>query len=198
MKVQIILAGIGGQGILFASKLFSQLGVKLGLNVMGSETHGMSQRGGSVNAHIKLGDFQSPLIRSNSADILYSFDENETYRTLKFLRSGGVCFANLVSVDRFDRRIVDHLKNKHINILGYDASAAALKMGSIISTNIVLIGYSVGTGLVPFRSQDLKYVLELVSQKRNLEINLKAFESGFQEGKSLRKKLRSPSLKRFE
>lgn len=188
MKVQIVLAGIGGQGILFASKLFSQLGVRLGLKVMGSEAHGMSQRGGSVIAQLKLGDFQSPLIRSNSADILYSFDENETYRTLKFLRSGGVCFANLVSRDRLDRKIVDHLENKHINILAYDASDTALKVGSIISTNIVLIGYSVGTGLVPFRAKDLKYVLELVSRKSNLEINLKAFESGFQKGRSLRKK----------
>jgi len=183
MKVQIILAGIGGQGILFSSKIFSELGLKLGLNVMGSETHGMSQRGGSVIAHLKLGQFQSPLVRRGTADILYSFEENETYRTLKFLRKGGVCFANLESGDRFDRKVLSYLKKKKITFQAYDASGAALKIGSILAANIVLIGYSVGTGLVPFKYKDLKTVLELVSIKKNLEINLKAFEFGFQEGK---------------
>ena len=52
MKTQIILAGVGGQGVLFSSRIFSELGLKLGLEVTGAETHGMSQRGGSVVAHI--------------------------------------------------------------------------------------------------------------------------------------------------
>lgn len=187
MKVQIILAGVGGQGILFASKIFSELGLKLDLDVMGSETHGMSQRGGSVIAHLKLGNFQSPLIRAGTADILYSFEENETYRTLKFLRHGGICFVNLANVDRFDNKVLNHLKKKEIAFRAYDASGAALKIGSIISTNIVLIGYSVGTGLVPFTYKDLKYVLKSVSRKKNLEINMKAFEIGVQAGKLLKK-----------
>jgi Pyruvate/2-oxoacid:ferredoxin oxidoreductase gamma subunit len=58
-----------------------------------------------------------------------------------------------------------------------------------MSTNIVLIGYSVGTGLVPFKQKDLKNVLESVSQKKNLEINLKAFEIGIREGKPLKNSL---------
>jgi len=183
MKVQIILAGIGGQGILFASKLFSELGQKMGLDVMGSETHGMSQRGGSVIAHLKLGQFQSPMVRRGTADILYSFEENETYRNLKFLRRSGICFANLVSLDRFDSKVLDYLKKKEVTFSTYDASGAALKIGSILATNIVLIGYSVGTGLVPFQHKDLRDVLEQVSRKKKLEINLKAFEIGLQEGK---------------
>lgn len=183
MKTQIILAGIGGQGILFASKLFSEYGLKMGLDVRGSETHGMSQRGGSVIAHLKLGQFQSPLVRRGTADILYSFEENETYRTLKFLKSGSCCFANLVSEDRLDRNVLDYLKKKGINFRTYDASHKALKIGSILATNIVLIGFSVGTGLVPFQYQDLRVVLEQLSQKKNLAINLKALEIGFQEGR---------------
>ena len=183
MKVQIILAGIGGQGILFSSRIFSELGLRLGLEVMGSETHGMSQRGGSVIAHVKLGGFQSPMIRAGTADILYSFEENETYRTLKFLKRGGICFANLESLSRFDNQIKNYLKEKEIAFRAYDASGEASKIGSIMSANIVLLGYSVGTGLVPFKYEDLKHVLELMSRKKNLKINLKAFEIGFQEGK---------------
>ncbi|MCK4263466.1 MAG: 2-oxoacid:acceptor oxidoreductase family protein, partial [Candidatus Aminicenantes bacterium] len=183
MKVQIILAGIGGQGILFSSRIFSELGLRLGLEVMGSETHGMSQRGGSVIAHVKLGGFQSPMIRAGTADILYSFEENETYRTLKYLKRGGICFANLESLSRFDNQIKNYLKEKEIAFRAYDASGEASKIGSIMSANIVLLGYSVGTGLVPFKYEDLKHVLELMSRKKNLKINLKAFEIGFQEGK---------------
>jgi len=183
MKVQIILAGIGGQGILFSSRIFSELGLRLGLEVMGSETHGMSQRGGSVIAHVKLGGFQSPMIRAGTADILYSFEENETYRALKYLKRGGICFANLESLSRFDNQIKNYLKEKEIAFRAYDASGEASKIGSIMSANIVLLGYSVGTGLVPFKYEDLKHVLELMSRKKNLKINLKAFEIGFQEGK---------------
>lgn len=183
MKLQIILAGIGGQGILFSSKIFSELGLKLGMDVMGSETHGMSQRGGSVIAHLKLGKFQSPVIRTGTADILYSFEKNETYRTLRFLKKGGLCFVNLEDPGRFDPKVLDHLKASGVTFRSYDASGVASRMGSIMSANIVLIGYSVGTGLVPFKQEDLRSVLESVSQKKNLEMNLKAFENGVREGK---------------
>jgi len=185
MNVQIILAGIGGQGILFSSKVFSELGLKMGLDVMGSETHGMSQRGGSVISHLKLGKFQSPLIRKGAADILYSFEENETYRTLHFLKSGGICFVNLESADQFNKSIMKFLKEKEITFRAYDATGAASKIGSIRSANIALIGYSAGTGLVPFKYEDLRSVLELVSRKKDLKINLKALDAGFQEGKLL-------------
>ncbi len=185
MNVQIILAGIGGQGILFSSKVFSELGLKMGLDVMGSETHGMSQRGGSVIAHLKLGKFQSPLIRKGAADILYSFEENETYRTLHFLKSGGICFVNLENADQFNKSIMKFLKEIDITLRAYDATGAASKIGSIRAANIALIGYSVGTGLVPFAYKDLRYVLETVSRRKDLKINLKALEIGFQEGKLL-------------
>jgi indolepyruvate ferredoxin oxidoreductase beta subunit len=184
IKTQIILAGIGGQGILFASRIFSELGLKLGLNVLGSETHGMSQRGGSVLAHLKLGDFHSPLIRKGAADFLYSFAEEETYRSLPFLKHGGVCFVNLKDLERFDPALLTHLKEKKIAFRTFDASGEASRIGFVRSANIVLIGYSVGSGLVPFQSDDIKAVLETVSRETNLQANLKAFDSGFKQGKS--------------
>jgi indolepyruvate ferredoxin oxidoreductase beta subunit len=182
IKTQIILAGIGGQGILFAARIFSELGLKLGVDVLGSETHGMSQRGGSVLAHLKLGDFYSPLIRTGAADILYSFAEEETFRSLKFLRSGSVCFVNLKDPGRFNPAILSHLKGKDIAFRSFDAAEAASQIGFVRSANIVLIGYSVGTGLVPFVYDDVKSALETVSRPENLEINLKAFDIGVQQG----------------
>lgn len=182
-KVQIILAGIGGQGILFSSRLLAEWGLKSGLAIMGSETHGMSQRGGSVTAMLKLGSFRSPMIREGTADILYSFEGDETYKSLKFLRSGGVCFANLEDSDRFDGKVLDLLEEKEITFSAYDASGAAAKIGSIMSTNIILIGYSVGTGLVPFEYDDLMSVLRSITKKTHLETNLKALEIGYEAGK---------------
>jgi indolepyruvate ferredoxin oxidoreductase beta subunit len=182
-NVQIILAGIGGQGILFSSRLLSEWGMKSGLNVMSSETHGMSQRGGSVTSHLKLGSFHSPMIREGTADILYSFEKNETYRSLKFVRSCGVCFANLESADGIDGGVLDHLHKNEIAFRSFDASGEAVKMGSIMSANIILIGYSVGTGLVPFAYDDLRSVLESITKKAHLETNLRALETGFEAGK---------------
>ncbi len=186
MRLQMILAGVGGQGILFSSRIFSELGLKLKLSVMGSETHGMSQRGGSVISHLKLGPFYSPLIRSSTADLLYSFDKNETYKTLKFLKEGGVCFANLPGGDRFDQKILNYLKTKKITFNAFDASGEAAKLGSVRAANIILIGYSVGTGLVPFEDRDLRAVLKSVSRKKDLKMNLEAFEAGFQQGSRIK------------
>lgn len=186
------MAGIGGQGILFASRIFSELGLKLGLDVMGSETHGMSQRGSSVIAHLKLGEFLSPLIQRGAADFLYSLDEHETYRTLSFLKRGGICFANLVREDRFNSRVLDHLREKEIIFKSYDAGGAASELGSIRAANIALLGYSVGTGLVPFAYQDLRDVIKIVSGKRETEVNLKVFERCVQEGKLSMKPSHSP------
>jgi len=181
LKTQIIIAGIGGQGVLFASKVFSELGLKLGLDVLGSETHGMSQRGGSVVAHLKLGGFYSSLVRTGAADILYSFTEDEAYRNMKFLKDKGVCFVNLKDPKRFDPAILSHLKKKGIVFKPFDAVEAALRIGFARSANIVLIGYSVGSGLVPFAYDDVRSVLESVSRKKDREMNLKAFESGFEK-----------------
>lgn len=182
MRTQIILAGVGGQGILFASKIFSEVGLKLGLNVLGSETHGMSQRGGSVIAHLKLGDFHSPVIREGEANILYSFDAMETYRNLRFLKRGGVCFVNLREPGEFDRKILDHLRKNDIMVKTFDASGEASKIGWGRTANIVLIGYSVCTELVPFTHKDMKSVLEGVSRKKDLQMNFRAFELGFKYG----------------
>ena len=182
-RVQIIMVGIGGQGILFFSKIFSNLGLKLGLNVMGSETYGMSQRGGSVMTHLKLGDFQSPLVRTGAADFLYSLQGDETYRALKFLKEGGICFVNLPSLEKFDTKVLDYLKKKKTRVLAFDASQEALKHGSILSANIALLGYSVGTGLVPFGNAEIINVLESLTGGRNIDTNLSVFQSGYSHGK---------------
>jgi indolepyruvate ferredoxin oxidoreductase beta subunit len=189
MKIQIILAGIGGQGILFTSRIFSELGLRLGINVMGSETHGMSQRGGSVIAHLKLGEFQSPLIRTGAADFLYSLDTFETYRALKFLKTGGICFANGVSSDRLDGEVMDFMRENKMTFVVHDAGCTAAEIGSARAANVALIGYSLGTGLAPFAFDDVRTVLESVSKEAQAALNVKAFNSGYRLGKEFKKQI---------
>ena len=185
MKLQIVMAGIGGQGILFLSKIFSHLGLKHGQNVLGSETHGMSQRGGSVTAFIKIGDFHSPLIRAGSADFLYSLELDEMYRALMFIKKGGVCFVNLPSLKKIDTEVLDYLKSKKIRVLAFDASQAASEQGSLLSTNISLLGYSIGTGLVPFKRDDIERVLNSLSSEKKSAANWRVFEAGYTEGQKI-------------
>lgn len=182
MKTQIILAGVGGQGILFSSRIFSELGLKLGLDVTGAETHGMSQRGGSVVAHMKLGGFKSPTVRAGAADILYSFEENETYRNVHFLKSGGLCFVNMSNGDRFDQNVLRYLEKRNVAFHAFDASGISLEMGSVRAANICLIGFSIGTGLTPFTKDDLKDVLQRLSRKTDVNLNLKIFDMGIELG----------------
>jgi indolepyruvate ferredoxin oxidoreductase beta subunit len=176
---------VGGQGILFTSRIFSELGLKLDLEVTGAETHGMSQRGGSVVAHIKIGGYQSPIIRGGTADILYSLDENEAYKGLHFVKEGGLCFVNMSDDVRFNPQILNHLDKKGIAFHAVDASGIAMEMGSVRAANICLIGFSAGTGLVPFAYDDLKNVLQSISRKPDLERNLKIFDAGVNLGKGV-------------
>ena len=182
MKMQIILAGIGGQGILFMSRILAELGLRSGLDVIGSETHGMSQRGGSVMAHLKLGKFYSPLIREGSADFVYALEINEAYRSLYFLKEGGVCFFNLSKRERLNQKVLNHLKEKKGIVKTYDAHLAASQVGSLKASNVALIGYSVGTGLFPFRYENVEEVVASLSRPKDVHLNLKVLKRGWQDG----------------
>ncbi len=90
-KIDIFLAGIGGQGIVLASEIISQAGLLAGFDVKKSEVHGMSQRGGSVTSCVRLGNkVYSPLIERGHADILLSLHPEEGRRHISYLRKGGL------------------------------------------------------------------------------------------------------------
>ena len=89
MNLEIVCAGIGGRGVLLASTILIETAIKADLNAMASDEYGMSQRGGSVVSLVKIGDFMSPLIGAEDADILLAFEESEFYSNLRFLKKGG-------------------------------------------------------------------------------------------------------------
>lgn len=177
--MKLILAGVGGQGILFATRIFSETALALGYDVLGSETHGMSQRGGSVISHLKIGPYQSPLIRQGTADVLISFDEDEAYRTLPFLKPGGLCVVNSSRPDFWDAAVKAYLDKNGIAAHTFPADKIAMELGSPRSANLALIGYVVSRSETTFGYDAIKATVERISPSRYKEVNLGALEAGY-------------------
>ncbi len=185
MNLQMILSGVGGQGILFSTRIFTTLALEQGYNVIGSETHGMAQRGGSVISHLKIGDYSSPLVRQGTADILLSFDRDEAYRTLGFLKRGGLCFVNSPKEDFWDPGIKGYLEKNEIRAYSFPADKVALALGAPRSANLALIGYALSVPDVPFTYEDIKETIVRVSPPRFRDVNLHAFDTGYRGEKSI-------------
>jgi indolepyruvate ferredoxin oxidoreductase beta subunit len=176
---RLVLAGVGGQGVLFATKVFSETALALGYEILGSETHGMSQRGGSVVSHLKIGACESPLVRQGTADVLLAFDGQEAYRTLGFVKRGGLCFVNNPSDASWDRGIDGYLEKNEIAAYTYAADEAALEVGSPRSANLALIGYALSVPETPFDYEQIRGTIERISPPRFTTANLKALDAGY-------------------
>jgi indolepyruvate ferredoxin oxidoreductase beta subunit len=176
--VNMVLCGLGGQGILFMSRILAQTGLDRGLNVMGAETHGMAQRGGSVVSHLRFGNVKGSLVRTGSAHYLLALEENEAYRSLPFLSRGGKMVVN-ANPDRFPREeIRDLLAKKEIVYRSLPAGSIAQELGAPLFSNLALLGYFSAFGNSLFGPQELRTVIEKISPGRFMQINLKIFDAG--------------------
>jgi indolepyruvate ferredoxin oxidoreductase beta subunit len=178
VNLKLILSGVGGQGVLFATSVFSETALALGYDVLGSETHGMSQRGGSVISHLKVGSYDSPLVRQGTADMLLAFDEQEAYRTLSFVRRGGVCFVNSSRGDFWDPGVKEYMSKNDISAYSCPADQVALSLGSPRSANLVLIGRALGEPGLPFEAEDIRETIGRITPSRFKGPNLRAFDAG--------------------
>ena len=193
MNVQMVISGVGGQGVLLVTRIFSEFALREGFPMIGSEDHGMSQRGGSVMTHLKIGNFDSPLVKKGSADILLSLEKNEAYKTLHYLKpsingqEGGLCFINAPDPDYMNPQIRAYLKEKGIEVYIFSAEKLARETGSVQSANIALIGFATAHPRFPFSHDKLKTAIERVTSPKFLEMSSKIFEKAYSEGrKSIR------------
>lgn len=185
MELKLIIAGIGGQGVIFATKVVSHAALARGECVMASENHGMSQRGGSVMSHVKFGRDQSPLIRQGTADALVGFDRVETLRNLLFVRPGGSVFVN--SANGLDAALTDHLKTLNIGVHAVDASACAKALGSPAVANLVVLGFAAAHADFGLSVEELKNAVRTLGPARSIELNLKALDIGAQKADAIRR-----------
>ncbi len=185
MKCDIVLAGVGGQGILTIAAIVGQAAVSQGLNVKQSEVHGMAQRGGSVIAHLRLDSeaIKADLIAPGTADVLLAMEPLEALRNLEFLSSDGVLISNATAVTNLAEypqlsELLAVLEgHAHSHVLACDEIAKSL--GSARSVNMVLLGALAKYLALP--AESLTAIIRKLFTRKGaavLESNLKAFAAG--------------------
>lgn len=179
MRLKLVIVGIGGQGVIFATRILSETTLALGYNVIGAETHGMSQRGGSVISHLKVNAQGGPLVRQGTADILLALDPDEAYKALGFLRDGGVGFVNTGREDFPCPEIAARLAERGIELYKLDADAIAMELGSPALANVALIGFALAHPRFPFPYEAVQETLRRISKERFREANLEALARGY-------------------
>ncbi|HEX7519674.1 MAG TPA: 2-oxoacid:acceptor oxidoreductase family protein [Candidatus Deferrimicrobium sp.] len=133
LRHQVLLSGVGGQGVLFLSRLLAEAAIAAGFPVLTSETHGMAQRGGVVVSHLKVGGFDSPLVRTGRADLLFVLKEENVALHREFLADGGILIVNApVPTDAGPR----------VRVHAVDADALALSAGAPHAVNLILLGFA--------------------------------------------------------
>ena len=182
--VNIVLCGLGGQGILFVTKVLAETSLRKGYRVLGAETHGMAQRGGSVVSHLRIGEAESSLVRANGADMVLALEEHEAYRNLPFLRKGARLYVN-AKPDRFPREDVKgYLESRGVSFHAAPAGEMAMELGAPMSTNLALLGFYSAFEKTPATSAELRETVERITPERFLEANLRVFDAGCEAARS--------------
>lgn len=187
MNLQIVCAGIGGRGVLLASTIIIETAIKAGLKAMASDEYGMSQRGGSVVSLVKVGNFASPLVGRESADILLAFEESEFYRNLLFLKTGGTALIN-TSKQSLSADIDRLLKKRKIKYFLLDADAIAMKKGMIQSSNMAMLGFFSTLKISPFSFENIKETIRQKVKAKLVEKNFEVFQAGYELAHSSQRK----------
>jgi len=185
----ILIAGVGGQGTVLASKLIAAAAMVKGLDVRTTETIGMAQRGGSVVSHIRMGNnINSPLIPQKSAHAIIGFEPSEAVRILHYLSGNGlmiVCdtamkpVTSSLSGDTYlASEMTDYLKKNVKNLAIIDGKKLLRECRNPKTLNVALLGAAAESGVFPFSADDMKVALHDTLPQRYLEINLNSFEIG--------------------
>ena len=178
MRQQIVISGVGGQGVLFVTRLLAEAAITKGLPVFTSETHGMAQRGGTVLSHLKVGNFSSPLIRPGNANGLLALKADSFARHGYFLKPGAWAAMN-------SREGV--VVGPEFSAYTIDADMLAQRIHNPKSVNLVLLGFALEAiseateNSLFCNLEDIKTVLQqrLAKKKQMLDDALKAVEAGF-------------------
>ena len=194
MKYDMIIAGVGGQGVLSVASIIASSAMKEGLHVKQSEVHGMSQRGGAVYANLRLSDqpIYSDLIADGTASMILSMEPLESLRYLHYLKDDGY----LITSENPERNIPDYPNLDELliqirslpNALTIDAHKLAMEAGSGRATNMVLAGAA--SHFLPIKPETMQnFIKEIFARKgeKVVGINLKAFAMGRKLGEQLLK-----------
>jgi len=182
----IVLAGVGGLGILLAAEIIGTAAVKEGYNVRVSELHGMAQRGGAVVSHVRIDEKAlAPTVLEGTADAIVSLEPMEALRNIKFATPKTIVLVNTkpfkISGTKYPEVnvLLEQLRNFTKNTILIDAAALAEKAGTGITQNVVMMGALAAVKRLPMKVETLKEALRELVPTKYLNINMKAFELGY-------------------
>jgi indolepyruvate ferredoxin oxidoreductase beta subunit len=187
---RVVIAGVGGQGTLLASRLIAEAAMSRGLNVRIGETYGMAQRGGPVMGHIQIGEAFSPQIRLGEADAILGFELAEAARRgVTYLRVGGLSIVNdrkippveVISGARgypSDEELLGLLRKVAGKIVIFDAESLAIKAGAAIATNMVMLGALMASDVLPIGEAEILVEMRKSIPERFLGPNERALQLG--------------------
>jgi indolepyruvate ferredoxin oxidoreductase beta subunit len=185
MEHNLVLAGVGGQGILTIARGISLAALKKGLDVKQAEVHGMSQRGGAVHSHVRISDKQlfSDLIAIGKADMIISVEPLESLRYLQYLREGGVIIAStnaVINIDNYPpiEEVLDKVAQHPQHVL-LDMEKLARAAGSPLAANVVALGAaSLFLSFEPGELEESVAMMFEAKGSRIVDINRRAFRFG--------------------
>jgi indolepyruvate ferredoxin oxidoreductase beta subunit len=190
MKTDIILAGVGGQGILSIATVIGSAAVNANLNIKQSEVHGMSQRGGAVYSHLRLSDrhIASDLIPLGKADVILSVEPMEALRYLPYLTPNGWLVANthpFVNIDNYpgEQSLLEQL-NALPNRILIDADRLASECGAIKASNMAILGAA--TPFINILITEMEKAIAAIFERKGKDIvnaNIRALQAGYDAAK---------------
>jgi len=189
MVLNIVFSGIGGQGIVVASDILCEAALFDGLDVAKAEVHGMAQRGGSIVAHVKIGEnVLSPLIETGKADIILGFEMLEAARVLPMMKKNGTVIVNtkyippstsIGSLSDFNSdKILAIIKERAHKVFEVDGIGIAKKLGNTLVVNTILLGALSGIPENPVTKQSIEQAIAGRLKEKYVSLNLKAFKIG--------------------
>ncbi|MDO5851129.1 MAG: indolepyruvate oxidoreductase subunit beta [Methanobacteriaceae archaeon] len=193
---KICVCGVGGQGIIKTSLILGEATLNNNENVVMSEIHGMSQRGGVVSTELKIGDAKSPIIEEGEADIIIAFEPVEALRTLEKTNKDTVIILNThpiipATISNDEKAypklevIIQELENKVAKVYPIDAYNIALEAGHLLSINMALLGATSAIKDFPVNKELIIESMKNNLSEKTIPINMASFNNGYESCKKL-------------
>ncbi len=190
-EFNIVLAGVGGQGVLLVAEILGTAAVKEGLNVRVGEIHGMAQRGGAAVSTVRVGEkVFSPFVLDGQANLILGFEPLETLRNMRYASEKTLVIMGDEKIPPPEltlknmnypqmKEILKKIKRFSKNVVLVEASRLAREAGSTLAQNVVLLGAAASTGKLPMSNRSLIEALKELIPAQFIEVNVKAFELGY-------------------
>jgi indolepyruvate ferredoxin oxidoreductase beta subunit len=191
-EFNILIAGVGGQGVILMSELLGDAAIRDGLNVRGSEVLGMAVRGGPVVSMIRLGDdVYGPLIPAGKGDILVGMEPTEALRNIGYMSESSLIILNTQTVVPYTvfigqssypdmEEVKGILKRNSGEMVELDANRIAREAGNLLTTNIAMLGALFSSGKLPIKVETVKEAVQDRFPGEAALVNLKAFDLGYE------------------